>query len=342
MPASHTVRIARTAHAIATTASKTATAAAFTAAALLSCAAVAQDNFPNKPLRLVVPFSAGSSPDVLARMVAKSLEPRVGQPVIVEARPGASSTLGATLVAKSPPDGYTIVLGYTGTFSIAPSLYADPGYDPRKDFAPIGLIGTAPSVMVVHPSVPVKTVAEFVAYAKAQAQPVSYGSPGVGTANHLAGELFASATGVKLQHIPYKGSGPAMTDLIGGHIPMMFVPIPNSIGNVQSGKLRALAVSSPKRSALLPELPTVQESLKKDFDVALRYGLAAPAGTPRPVIDRLNKALNEVLATADVQKRLTTEGAESLAGTPEAYGVDIDKEETMWRSLVSGLGLKVQ
>jgi tripartite-type tricarboxylate transporter receptor subunit TctC len=162
------------------------------------------------------------------------------------------------------------------------------------------------------------------------------------SANHLAGELFASATGVKLQHIPYKGSGPAMADLIGGHIPMSFVPIPNSIGNVQGGKLRALAVTSPKRSALLPELPTVQESLSQDFDVALRYGLAAPAGTPRPIIDKLNKALNEVLGSADVKQRLTTEGAEALAGTPEAYGADIDKEETMWRKLVSGLGLKMQ
>ena len=300
------------------------------------------DDYPNRPITLIVPVPAGGSTTVMARNVADKMSTLLGQNIVVENRAGAGGTIGTRAAAKSPPDGYTIVLGYTGTFSIAPSLYADPGYDPRKDFAPIGLIGTAPSVMVVHPSVPVKTVAEFVAYAKAQAQPVSYGSPGVGTANHLAGELFASATGVKLQHIPYKGSGPAMTDLIGGHIPMMFVPIPNSIGNVQSGKLRALAVSSPKRSALLPELPTVQESLKKDFDVALRYGLAAPAGTPRPVIDRLNKALNEVLATADVQKRLTTEGAESLAGTPEAYGVDIDKEETMWRSLVSGLGLKVQ
>ena len=315
------------------------------ALALLMLAGASQaraQDYPNRPITLIVPFPAGGSTTVMARNVADKMSTLLGQNIVVENRAGAGGTIGTRQAAKSPPDGYTIVLGYTGTFSIAPSLYADPGYDPRKDFAPIGLIGTAPSVMVVHPSVPVKSVAEFVAYAKAQSQPVSYGSPGVGTANHLAGELFASATGVKLQHIPYKGSGPAMTDLIGGHIPMMFVPIPSSIGNVQGGKLRALAVTSPKRSALLPDLPTVQESIVKDFDVALRYGLAAPAGTPRPIIDKLNKALNDVLASADVQQRLTTEGAESLVGTPEAYGVDIDKEETMWRTLVSGLGLKVQ
>ena len=310
--------------------------------ALFAAPEAKADDYPSRPITLIVPFPAGGSTTVMARNVSDKMSTLLGQNIVVENRGGAGGTIGTRQAAKAAPDGYTIVLGYTGTLSIAPSLYADPGYDPRKDFAPIGLIGTAPSVMVVHPSVPVKTVAEFIAYAKAQSAPVSYGSPGVGTANHLAGELFASATGVKLQHIPYKGSGPAMADLIGGHIPMMFVPIPNSIGNVQGGKLRALAVTSPKRSALLPELPTVQEALSKEFDVALRYGLAAPAGTPRPIIDKLNKALNDVLASADVKQRLTTEGAEALAGTPEAYAADIDKEETMWRKLVSGLGLKVQ
>jgi tripartite-type tricarboxylate transporter receptor subunit TctC len=190
--------------------------------------------------------------------------------------------------------------------------------------------------------VPVKSVAELIDYARKASAPIAYGSPGVGTANHLAGELFASATGAKLQHIPYKGSGPAMGDLIGGHIPMMFVPIPASIGNVQSGTLRALAVTSPKRSGLLPNLPTVAESGVKDFDVALRYGLLAPAGTPRPVIDRLNRALNAALASEDVKKRLVNEGAEALPGTPEAYAADIDAEETKWSVLVRKLGLKVE
>ena len=301
----------------------------------------AQD-YPNRPIILIVPFPPGGSTTVMARNVADKMAAALGQQVVVDNRGGAGGTIGTRAAAKAAPDGYTILLGYTGTLSIAPSLYANPGYDPRKDFAPIGMIGTAPSVMVVHPSIPVKSVAEFIAYAKAQAASVPYGSPGVGTANHLAAELFANSTGVKLQHIPYKGSGPAMSDLVGGHIPMMFVPIPAAIGNVQGGKLRALAVTSPKRSALLPDLPSVQEAGVKDFDVALRYGLAAPAGTPRPIIERLNKELNAALALPDVQKRLVTEGAEALPGTPEAYAVDIDREEKKWNALVRRLNLKVE
>ena len=301
----------------------------------------AQD-YPNRPIILIVPFPPGGSTTVMARNVADKMAAALGQQVVVDNRGGAGGTIGTRTVAKAAPDGYTILLGYTGTLSIAPSLYANPGYDPRKDFAPIGMIGTAPSVMVVHPSIPVKSVAEFIAYAKAQAASVHYGSPGVGTANHLAAELFANSTGVKLQHIPYKGTGPAMSDLVGGHIPMMFVPIPAAIGNVQGGKLRALAVTSPKRSALLPDLPSVQETGVKDFDVALRYGLVAPAGTPRPIIERLNKELNAALALPDVQKRLVTEGAEALPGTPEAYAVDIDREEKKWNALVRKLNLKVE
>ena len=301
----------------------------------------AQD-YPNRPIILIVPFPPGGSTTVMARNVADKMAATLGQQVVVDNRGGAGGTIGTRTVAKAASDGYTILLGYTGTLSIAPSLYANPGYDPRKDFAPIGMIGTAPSVMVVHPSIPVKSVAEFIAYAKTQAVSVPYGSPGVGTANHLAAELFANATGVKLQHIPYKGSGPAMSDLVGGHIPMMFVPIPAAIGNVQGGKLRALAVTSPKRSALLPDLPSVQETGVKDFDVALRYGLVAPAGTPRPIVERLNKELNAALGLPDVRKRLVTEGAEALPGTPEAYAVDIDREEKKWNALVRKLNLKVE
>jgi tripartite-type tricarboxylate transporter receptor subunit TctC len=191
-------------------------------------------------------------------------------------------------------------------------------------------------------SLPVKSIAELKTYAKAQASPMQYGSPGVGTVNHLAGELLANAMGVTMQHIPYKGNGPALGDLIGGHIPLMFVPIPVSLGNVQSGKLRALAISSAKRSPLAPDVPALAESGLPGFDVALRYGLAAPAGTPKPIIDRLNKELNAALAMEDVQKRLANEGADALPGTPEAYAADIDKEETKWGALVRKLGLKLE
>ncbi len=300
------------------------------------------DDYPNRPITLIVPFPPGGSTTVMARNVADKLSAQLGQQIVVDNRGGAGGTIGTRAAAKAAPDGYTILLGYTGTLSIAPSLYAHAGYDPRKDFAPIGMIGTAPSVLVVHPSLPVHSVAELIAYAKAAPAAMPYGSPGVGTANHLAAELFANATGTKLQHIPYKGSGPAMSDLVGGHIPMMFVPIPAAIGNVTSGTLRALAVSSPKRSSLLPDLPSVQEAGIAGFDVALRYGLVAPAGTPRPIIERLNKELNAALASDDVKKRLATEGADALPGTPEAYADDIDKEETKWSALVRKLNLKVE
>jgi tripartite-type tricarboxylate transporter receptor subunit TctC len=302
----------------------------------------AADDYPSRPITLIVPFPPGGSTTVMARNVADKMAVTLGQQIVVENRSGAGGTIGTRAAAKAAPDGYTILLGYTGTLSIAPSLYAHAGYDPRKDFAPIGMIGTAPSVLVVHPSVPVHSVAELIAYAKAAPAPVAYGSPGVGTANHLAGELFANATGTKLQHIPYKGTGPAMSDLLGGHIPMMFVPIPAAIGNVQAGSLRALAVTSPKRSSLLPDLPSVQEAGVAGFDVALRYGLAVPVGTPQPIIERLNKELNAALASEDVKKRLATEGADALPGTPEAYAVDIDREETKWSVLVHKLNLKVE
>ncbi len=297
----------------------------------------AQD-YPNRPIILIVPFPPGGSTTVMARNVADKMAAALGQQVVVDTRGGAGGTIGTRTVATAAPDGYTILLGYTGTLSIAPSLYTNTGYDPRKDFAPIGMIGTAPSVLLVHPSVPAKTVAEFIAYAKKASPQLTYGSPGAGTANHLAAELLASAAGTKLTHVPYKGSGPVMNDLIGGHIPMGFAPIPVALGNVQGGKLRGLAVTSPKRSALLPELPAVAETLP-GFEVALRYGLVAPAGTPPAVIAKLNKALNEALASDDVKKRIAAEGAEALPGTPADYAADIAKEEKKWAAVVKGLGL---
>ena len=310
-------------------------AAALVAAGLSQ--ARAQD-YPNRPITLIVPFPPGGSTTVMARNVADKLSVVLGQQIVVDNRGGAGGTLGTRAVAKSAPDGYTIGLGYTGTLSIAPSLYTNTGYDPRKDFAPIAMIGTAPSVMLVHPSVPAKTVAEFIEYAKKASPQLTYGSPGAGTVNHLSSEMLASAAGIKLTHVPYKGSGPVMNDLIGGHIPMGFAPIPVALGNVQGGKLRGLAVTSPKRSSLLPELPAVAETLP-GFEVALRYGLVAPAGTPPAIIAKLNKALNELLASDEVKKRIAAEGAEPLSGTPADYAADIDKEEKKWAGVVKGLGL---
>jgi tripartite-type tricarboxylate transporter receptor subunit TctC len=299
------------------------------------------DDYPNRPITLIVPFPPGGSTTIMARIVGERMSAALGQQIVIDNRGGAGGTIGTRVAAKSAPDGYTIVLGYTGTLAIGPSLYASAGYDPRKDFAAIGLIGSAPSMLVVHPSVPANSVAELIKFIKEKGD-MQYGSPGVGAANHLSAELFAYMAGVKLTHIPYKGSGPAMNDLLGGHIPMMFVPIPVAHGNVAAGKLKGLAVTSLQRSSLLPDVPTVSESGLAGFDVSLRYGLAAPAGTPRPIIERLNKELNAALASDEVKKRLATEGADPISGTPEDYAKDIDREETKWSVLIKRIGLKSQ
>lgn len=309
----------------------------------LACLAVAlAEDYPARPIMLVVPFPPGGSTSVVARSVADKMSVALGQPIVIENRGGAGGTIGTRSVAKAAPDGYTILLSYTGTFAIAPSTYTNPGYDPRKDFVPIGRIGAAPSILVVNPSLPVHSVAELINYAKAAPKPLQYGSPGIGTVNHLAGELLATETGTKLQHIPYKGNGPALTDLLGNQIPMMFVPIPVAIGNVKAGNLRALAVSSARRSILLPDLPTVQEQGLPNFDVALRYGLVAPAATPQPIIKKLNEALNAALASDEVKMRLATDGADTLPSTPEEYSADLDQDEKRWGTLARKLGLRIE
>jgi tripartite-type tricarboxylate transporter receptor subunit TctC len=311
--------------------------------ALLACGTavpVQAQDFPNHSITLVVPFAPGGSTSIVARIVADKLSENLGQSVIVDNRAGAGGTIGTRAVAKSPPDGYTIALGSTGTLAIGPTLYPNAGYDPRKDFAPIGMIGNAPNSLVVHPSFPAKSVKELVNYAKANPGKVSYGSAGVGTVSHVAGEYFATAAGIKLIHVPYRGTGPAIADLIGGHIPMAFAPIPATHGPVTQGLLRGLAVTSAKRSNLVPDLPTIVEAGIPGFEASLHYGLVAPAGTPRPIIDRLNQALRAVLATDEVKKRLATDGAEPTPGTPEDYAADIDQEETRWSAVVKASGAK--
>jgi tripartite-type tricarboxylate transporter receptor subunit TctC len=302
------------------------------AMAIAAPVAAAAQNYPTRPIMLVSPFPPGGSVSLVARIVAEKMSETLGQSMIVENRGGAGGTIGARLVAKSPPDGYTLAIG--------PSMYPNAGFDPRKDFAPIGRIGSAPTMLVVHPSVPVHSVAELIAYAKARPGEVNFGSAGIGTVGHLAGELLATMAGIKLTHVPYKGTGPAITDLLGGHIPMMFTPIPTAHAQAESGLLRALAVSSAQRSSLLPGLPTVAESGLPGYEAGLRYGLVAPAGTPRPVIERLNKELRLALAADDVRQRLATDGAETLPSTPEEYAADIDREEATWSKVVNALGLK--
>jgi tripartite-type tricarboxylate transporter receptor subunit TctC len=301
--------------------------------------AVAQ-NYPNRAITLVIPFAPGGSTSIVGRGIADKISELLGEKVVVDNRPGAGGTIGTKAVAKSEPDGYTLVLGYTGTLAIGPSLYKNVGYDPRKDFAPIGLIGNAPNSLVVNPSFPAKTVAELVAYAKSNPGKVNFGSAGAGTASHITGEYFARSAGITLVHVPYKGTGPALTDLLGGHIPMAFAPIPASHPNVSAGKLRALAVTSITRSGLLPDVPTMMEAGLPGFDASLYYGLAAPAGTPRTIIDKLNKVLREALASDEVKKQLGNDGTEITPGTPEDYADFIDKDEKKWAQLVKASGVE--
>jgi tripartite-type tricarboxylate transporter receptor subunit TctC len=245
--------------------------------------------FPDHTITLIIPFAPGGSTSIVGRVIADKMSQLLGVGIVVDNRPGAGGTVGTRMAAKSDPDGYTILLGYTGTLAIGPSLYKDVGYDPRKDFAPIGMIGNAPSALVVHPSFPARSVAELIAYAKANPGKVNFGSAGTGSVNHITGEYFARSAGITLVHIPYKGTGPALTDLLGGHIPMALAPIPAVHANVTAGLLRALAVTGKTRSGLMPEVPTIAEAGLTGFEASLYYGLVAPAGTPRPVIDKLNR-----------------------------------------------------
>jgi tripartite-type tricarboxylate transporter receptor subunit TctC len=296
--------------------------------------------YPNRTITLVIPFAPGGSTSIVGRVIADKMSQLLGQSIVVDNRPGAGGTVGTKYVAKSDPDGYTILLGYTGTLAIGPSLYKDVGYDPRKDFAPIGMIGNAPSALVVHPSFPAKTVAELIAYAKANPGKVNFGSAGVGSVNHITGEYFARTAGITLVHIPYKGTGPALTDLLGGHIPTALAPIPATNPNVAAGLLRALAVTGKTRNSLMPDVPTLAESGFPGFEASLYYGLVAPSGTPQPVIDRLNKELKAALASDEVKKQLGADGTEITPTSPQEYADFIDKDEKKWSELVKASGVE--
>ena len=314
--------------------------AAIAAGVVASLTGARAQSYPTRAITLIIPFAPGGSTSIVGRGIADKMSELLGEKVVVDNRPGAGGTVGTKAVAKSEPDGYTLVLGYTGTLAIGPSLYRNAGYDPRKDFAPIGLIGNAPNSLVVHPSFPATTVAELIAYAKANPGKVNFGSAGAGTVSHITGEYFARAAGITLVHIPYKGTGPALTDLLGGHIPMAFAPIPASHPNVTAGKLHALAVTSTTRSSLLPEVPTMVEAGLPGFDASLYYGLAAPAGTPRPIVDKLNKVLREALGSDDVRKQLGNDGTEITPGTPEDYAAFIDMDEKKWSQLLRTSGVE--
>jgi tripartite-type tricarboxylate transporter receptor subunit TctC len=289
-----------------------------------------------------VPYPPGGGVDAMARIVGEKLSGALGQQVIVDNRAGGSGNIGARAAAKAAPDGYTLLLGHTGTISINPALYANAGYDPRRDFSGIGLIASMPVALIAHPAFSARSVADFVALAKRDAGKLNLGTSAVGTGSYLCAELFKSLTGADLQIVPYKGTAPLMNDLVGGHIPVAFGVLPPAISNIEAGNLRALAVTSLTRFTLLPEVPTVAESGLPGFEAVLRYGLLTPKGTPAPVIDRLNVVLRALVATDDVKQRIAAEGGDPLTSTPAEYDADIDREATKWSGVISKLGLKVE
>jgi tripartite-type tricarboxylate transporter receptor subunit TctC len=319
-----------------------AAAAALLALCMAPVSAAAQ-SYPNRPITLVIPLPPGGTNDMMARAVADKLSAALGQQVVIENRAaGGSGTVGTRQVAKSTPDGYTLLLGYTSTLATGPSMNRNVGYDPRKDFAPIGLIAVAPALLLVHPSVQVRNVTDLIDMMKRANPAFQVGTPGIGTVNHLASVLFAQQAGVEVQQIPYKGSNPLITDLIGGHVKVGFNPIPVSRAALEGGLIRALAGTSLKRSTSFPDLPTVAESGLPGFDAVLSYGLVAPVGTPRPIIERLNTELRATLATDEVKRRLHQEGAEPMPTSPEEHAAVIDREEIKWSKLIASIGLKAE
>jgi len=313
----------------------------FVSGALVCATARAQD-YPTHGITLVVPYPAGGGVDAMARVVAEKLTAALGQQVVVDNRAGGSGLVGTRTFIKSPPDGYTLFLGHTGSISINPSLYANAGFDPRKDFAPVGLIASMPVALLAHPSFPAKTIGDTVTIAKERGAKFNIGTSAVGTGGYLSAELFKATTGIDAAIIPYKGTGQVMNDLLGNHVPIAFGVLPPALGNLQAGTLRAIAVLSPTRFSLLPDVPTAAESGLPGFESVLHYGLLAPAGTPRPIIERLNKALRALVETPEVKQRILAEGGDPLASSPEEYASDIDREESKWGALVRRLNLKVE
>lgn len=298
-------------------------------------------SYPAKPVRLVVPFPAGGTTDILARAVAQKLTEAWGQQVIVDNRPGAGGNIGSELVAKSTPDGYTLLMGTVGTHAINPSLYARMPYDHVKDFTPVILVAGVPNVLVVNPSLPVHSVQELIAYAKANPGKLNFASSGNGTSIHLAGELFKTMTGVQMTHIPYKGSAPALADLLGGQVQLMFDNLPSSLPFIKAGRLRALAVTSGTRAAALPDLPTLAESGLPGFEASSWFGVLAPAGTPHDIVAKLNGAIASWLASPEAKEKLSAQGAIAAGGTPDAFVRHIAAETSKWAKVVKASGAHV-
>jgi tripartite-type tricarboxylate transporter receptor subunit TctC len=313
------------------------TARLFAALALCAGQALAQ-SYPSHPIKVIVPWPPGQATDVAARMVSERLSPALGQPVVIDNRGGAGGVIGCETAAKSPADGYTL-FGAALPFSVVQTLYKT-SFDVTKDFAPITLAGVTPNLLVANPKVPVSTVAELLAYARANPGKLNYASTGNGSSNHLSFELFKAMTQTSITHIPYKGSAPAVTDLLAGQVDMMFDNTPNVLPHVRAGKLKAVAVSSKTRSALAPEVPTVDEAGVPGYDVTVWFGILTVAGTPRDVVQRLNAEIVKILTSAEVRERFGKAGVEVVAGTPEQFGVFLKSEVARWAKVVQEAGIK--
>jgi tripartite-type tricarboxylate transporter receptor subunit TctC len=301
----------------------------------------AAQGYPNKPIHIVAPSTPGDAPDVIARLLADKLSTALGTQVIVDNKPGAGGVVGSEFVAKAAPDGYTVIMGNAGSHGINAAVYTKLPYDIQRDFAPVSQIAVAPNIFVINPEIPAKTIQEFVAYAKARPGKLAYASGGNGSSSHMSMELFKSMTGVDLIHVPYKGSSPALTDVVAGQDAIMSVNMPPAVPLVKAGKLRALAVTTSTRSPLMPEVPTVAESGLPGYETVAWFGVLAPAGTPRDVVDKLSVEIAKIARLPEMRERLTSLGAEPVGSTPEQFAAIIARDIAKWTALSKSVGIKV-
>ena len=306
------------------------------------CAGAFAQDWPSKPIRFIAPNLPGGPTDILARMIGQKLAETLGQPVVVENRAGAAGNIGTEAAAKAPPDGYTLVTGNNATFGANVSLYKRLGFDPVRDFAPVVLVAAQPNILVVHPSLPVTSVKELIALAKARPGQLNYSGSGMGAAAHLAAELFKSMTGTSIVHIPYKSAAPALTDLIAGETQLMFATSLSVMPHIKASRVRALAVTTAKRSRFLPELPTIAEAGVPGFEASTWHGVLVPAGTPVVIVDRLNTEINRILQLVDVRERLAAMGAEIVGGSAKEFADHIQREIPKWAKVVKSIGVQLE
>lgn len=311
-------------------------------AALAATGARAQSAWPSQPIKVIVPFTPGGSTDVLARILGQKLEGIFKQPFIVDNKPGAGGIIGAQIVQKAPADGYTFLMGHIGTLAFNPSLYANLPYDPLKDFAPVALVATVPNILAINPKLPVNTYAEFIAYAKANPGKLHYGTGGNGSAAHVATAYFCAKAGIDCVHVPYKGTAPAITDLLAGQIQFVLTGGPAVLPKVPSGQLKVLAVSTLERVPFAKDLPTISESGIPGFEAVQWYGLVAPAGTPQAIIDRMNKEINALMDSPEVAKNLETDGALAVKISPDQFGKQVAVDIALWRDVIIKNNIKVE